>query len=169
MRNFSTEISILGRLFNDTLINTPFFFPRPIKEWQAIFREFAPLLENKNIIFALKNGIEIGFMLWHPNYNMILHNNATNNAVSFYLKYLFHRSEINQFKINAVGVMPQYYKSGVILGLFQELYVMVGDKYSAGETSFVFDENIASTKICQRFCGNPYRQYKIYETSSQKI
>ncbi|MCL1918077.1 MAG: hypothetical protein FWG14_07145 [Peptococcaceae bacterium] len=163
LRNLRREMDILGALFNETLKETPFFFPRPITEWYELFKELKPILRDENIIYVLHKGVEVGFLFWHPNYNMVLSGNGKNNTLSFFMKYLLRRRKITEMKINALGVMPEYSQSGAVMGLFHELYSVINGHFDGGETGFVFDSNAGSASICQRFCGPAYKHYVLFE------
>jgi len=163
------EMEVLGALFNETLAGTPFFFARPIEEWYETFFDLKPLLNGENIIYALKDGREVGFLFWHPDYNMVLQRNRKNSTAGFFLRYLLGRRKINQMKINAIGILPEYQRSGVILGLFDQLWQAIAGRYSGGETGFVFDANTASTSICRRFCGSAYKHYVVFEAEAARL
>jgi hypothetical protein len=165
LRDLRAEMNILGALFNETLKDTPFFFPRPAVEWYEVFKELRPILRNENILYVLKDGKEVGFLFWHPNYNMVLRGNGRNSAPGFFLKYMLGRRNISEMKINALGMLPEYRRSGAVLGLFNELYSAIRGKYSGGETGFVFDSNASSAAVCRRFCGPAFRRYVLFETA----
>lgn len=163
LRNLRGETAILGDLFNRSLEDTPFFYPRPIEEWYEVFHDLKPLLKDENLLYVMSEGKEVGFLFWHPNYNMLLHRNQKSSAAEYYLNYLFRKRHMTELKINAIGILPEYHHSGAIVGLFNELKVMTKDRFQSGETGFVFDDNLPSAQLCRQFCGPAYRHYSMFE------
>lgn len=162
LKNLKHEMQILGGLFNQTLADTPFFFPKSPAEWYDVFKTLRPILKNENIIYVLKDKREVGYLFWHPNYNQLINKNK-NSALNLVIKLILHKKRLSEIKINALGVLPQHFASGAVIGLFNELTRRTITRFSGGETGFISDANTRSKIITQRYCGKPFRQYALYE------
>jgi len=121
------------------------------------------LLKDGNIIYAMKDGREIGFVIWHPNFNEIMPDNGRMNPLWFFLRCKLFGGRIREFMINTIGVLPEYEKTGASLGLVNEMFKQVNGIYRGGETCFVWDDNIKSSRFCQALCRNVLRRYVVYE------
>ena len=161
--NLPREMEILGDLFNKTLEGTRFYAPRPHQESYEMIRGLKPLINNEHIIYALKDGREIGFVIWHPNFYQALSNNARQNELLFFLKCKLFAKRTTEYKINTIGVLPAYENSGAALGLINEVYKRVKGRFSGGETAFVWDGNLKSTLFCRATCVGECRHYVVYE------
>jgi len=163
LNDLKREMEILGSLFNKTLAGTRFYFHKDIRESYEMIREIRPLLKNENIICAMKDGREIGFVLWHPNFNEIIPDNRRINLHVFFLRCKLFGGSIKEFMINTIGVLPEYENRGVSLGLINEVVRRVNGVYRGGETCFVWDDNIKSSLFCRALCREALRHYVVYE------
>jgi hypothetical protein len=163
LRDLEREMAILGELFNKTLAKTRFYFHKDIRESYEMIRAIRPLLKDGNIIYAMKDGREIGFVIWHPNFNEIMPDNGRINPLLFFLRCKLFGRRINEFMVNTIGVQPGYEKTGVSLGLVNEIFKQVNGVYRGGETAFVWDDNLKSSLFCQALCRNALRHYVVYE------
>lgn len=163
LKNLKEEMNILGDLFNKTLGDTRYYFHKEIQESYEIIKAMVPLLKNENIVYAMKDNKEIGFLFWHPNYNQVLTQNRKNTDVSFLIKYNLNKSKVKEMKVNAFGILPEYSGSGAIIGLFNEVYKIVKNRYIGGESSFVWDDNKKSTLINRRVNEKECKHYVVFE------
>lgn len=162
LKSLRREMEILGDLFNRTLADTPFFFAKTPAEWYDVFKAFRPIIKNENIIYAMKDGREVGYIFWHPNYNQLIDKNR-NSTLSLILQLLFCKKRLTEMKTNALGVLPEHFASGAIIGLFNEMHKRAYGHFMTGETGFICDDNARSRLLTRRYCGEPYRQYALYE------
>jgi len=163
LNDLEREMLILGDLFNKTLDKTRFYFHKSIRESCEMIQAIRPLLKNSNIIYAMKEGREIGFVIWHPNFNEILPENGRVNPLLFFLRCKLFSGRIREFMINTIGVLPEYENMGVSLGLINEIFKQVKGVYRGGETGFVWDDNSRSSVFCRTHCRDALRQYVVYE------
>ena len=163
LNDLETEMAILGDLFNKTLDKTRFYFHKDIRESYEMILAIRPLLKDGNIIFAMKDGREIGFVIWYPNFNEVVSNNNRSSLFLFFLRCKLFGRRIREFMINTIGVLPEYENIGVSLGLVNEIFKQVNGVYHGGETGFVWDDNLKSSLFCQTLCRNVLRHYVVYE------
>lgn len=162
LKKLPEEMSILGKLFNETLSYTRFYFDLSAEESYELMKPLVPLLSDDNIIFALYQGKEIGFIFWHPDYHQLL-KPGKNHVSAFLLKYFFKRKMITDFKINSLGVLPEFWRSGVATGLINEIYQRTKGHYRGGETSFIWDDNYRSTLTATHLTGKTFKRYVLFE------
>ncbi|MCL1825638.1 MAG: hypothetical protein FWG26_06800 [Betaproteobacteria bacterium] len=163
LNDLEREMAILGDLFNKTLDKTRFYFHKDIHESYEMIRAIRPLLKDGNIIYAMKDGREIGFVIWYPNFNEIISDNGRINPLLFFLRCKLFGGRIREFMINTIGVLAEYENTGVSLGLVNEIFKQVNGVYRGGETSFVWDDNSKSRHFCRTWCRNALRHYVVYE------
>ena len=167
LQKFSEEMDILGRLFNETLASTRFYFCLSKEEYNELIKPLAPILSEGNIIFASHKGKEIGFIFWHPDYHQLL-KAGKNRIALFLIKYYLQKKTITDFKINAIGVLPEYWSLGVATGLVNEVHQRTKNRYLGGETSFIWDDNHQSVQATTHFTGKPFKRYMLFEKNMMK-
>jgi hypothetical protein len=165
LKNLRREMDILGELFNKTLAGTPFYAQRSIVESYEMIRAFRPLLRDENILYAMREGREIGFLLWHPNFNELFATNRRLSSLAFLLKCRLRRRRIREYKINTLGVLPEFQNSGASFGLINEVYKRTTEtqRLLGGETAFVWNSNRKSSLFCQAMCKRECKHYVVYE------
>jgi len=139
-----------------------YFYREPVCLYELI-REMKYFLKRENLIFVMKEGKEVGFVFWHPDYNEIIPGGKRNSMLGIGLRYLINRNRIKKIKLNAIGVLEEYRNTGAVVGLLYEVYKHVFDRYNGGETNFVWDSNIPSRKLNQHICDREVRHYCVYE------
>lgn len=164
-RRYGRECELLGRLCNACLAGTPLYFERPPGAMRELLAPLRPLLRPENLIFALKDGREIGFLFWHPDYNQVLAGGVRNSLAKLLLLYGLRRRRIDRFKLNAVGVLPEHRGGAALMGLVQQTRGYTAGRYREGETNFVWDSNVASTRFNRHVMGGVCRRYRVYEAS----
>jgi hypothetical protein len=166
MRKFKEEILLMGRLCNECLKETRWYFDRdPVALYQLI-GGMRPMLRPENLIFAMHRGREIGFMFWHPNYNELMPGGRRNSLLSLFLRYILFGKRIKGLKLNAIGILPQYRRTGVLIGLVHRTHLAAAGRFETGETNFVWDDNKDSRLINSRMTDTELRHYRAYETTA---
>lgn len=162
LKDFKKEMKILGDLFNKTLGDTQFYFHKEIIESYELLKELLPLIKNENIIYVMKDGQEIGFIFWHPNYHELFKSNKKSSTIKFIINHALNKNKIKEMKTNAIGILPEYQGSSAIFGLFYEVYKVTKGRYIGGESSFVWDNNAKSTLLCRRVSEKDYKHYVVF-------
>lgn len=163
IKDYKNEMTLFGDLCNETLKETPYYFSRkPICMYELV-KDLKPFLKPENLIFALKDGKEIGFIFWHPDYNEILPGGKKNSMLSIGLRFLFRRKYIKKMIINAIGITKPYQRSFIAYGLLNEVYKVCKDDFEEGVTNFVFDDNPDSILFNKNNTEEEDRHYCVYE------
>ena len=122
-------------------------------------RVFIGLGKGENLLFAVdEKGEDVGFLFWHPDFNQMLKGGEKLSTLKIIFGYLFHRKKIDTVKLNAIGAL----KPRVTKELIVAFNRITGRKYKYAETNFVWDNNVRSTHLNQRFFGQAHRKYEVY-------
>lgn len=162
MKNFKEEMLLFGSLCNQTLKDTFLYFPRPPIAMYELMKDLKPFLKPEYLIFAMKDGKEIGFIFWHPDFNEIIPGGKKNSMIKIGLVYLFNHQKIKNLIINAVGIIEPYKRSAVAYGLLYEIYKNAKMKYIGAESNFVWDNNLDSKMFNQRHMHSESRHYCVF-------
>jgi hypothetical protein len=164
------ESVIYTRLNNRAFVHHPYWADRDEAEDLELFYPFRYLLDNENLVIAEYFGEPVGFYLWYPDFNQLIHSQRDFNA-SDVLKYRFGKN-IDTLRFTEIGIVPQFQGSPAAFALIQKTVPYLMEKgFEYCEGGFIFEENRASiafvSRILQRCYGRkpePYRKFAVYET-----
>ena len=163
MANFKQESILFGELSNRFFADTYLYFERDPHDMYRLLKPIRPLLESENLIFACRDGKEIGFLFWHPDFNEVIPGGRRNSTLSTGVRCLLGKNRIRNAKLNATGVDPRYHGSSVVAGLLGELCSSCAGRYEGVESNFVWDSNRRSRYLHQHFPHEEVRHYKTFE------
>jgi hypothetical protein len=166
-RRFEQEMILLGELSNRCLGQTYLYFERDPYAMYQLLRPIRFLLESQHLIFACRDGREIGFLFWHPDFNEIVPGGRRNSDLAVGVRCLVGRDRIRTAKLNAVGIEPRYQGSSVVAGLLGELVRSCAGRYESVETNFVWDSNPRSRHLNTHFPHREARHYKTFELDAR--
>jgi GNAT superfamily N-acetyltransferase len=164
---FKHEMILLGELSNRYLKETPLYFERDPYAMYQLVRPIRPLLESRHLIFACREGQEVGFLFWHPDFNEVIPGGRRNSALAAGIRCLLGRNRIRTAKLNAMGVDHRYRGSSVAAGLLGELVQSCTGRYESVETNFVWDSNRKSRLLNTHFPHREARHYKTFELEAR--
>ena len=163
MAKFKQEAILLGELSNRFFADTYLYFERDPHDMYRLLKPIRPLLESENLIFACRDGKEIGFLFWHPDFNELIPGGRRNSALATGVRCLLGKNRIRNAKLNATGVDPRYHGSSVVAGLLGELCSSCAGRFEGVESNFVWDSNRKSRYLHQHFPHEEVRHYKTFE------
>lgn len=162
---FKEEVLLFSRLCNETLNDTYLYYERAPEHLYELVNELRVFLKPENLIFAMHEGREVGFIFWHPDYNQIIQSGRRNSVIRIGVDYFLHRKRINTVKLNVIGVLPEFRKMGVAPGLIEEMAHYCKGRYEFCETNFVWDSNIESRHMNEMNMEGVAREYSVFLAS----
>jgi GNAT superfamily N-acetyltransferase len=167
-RQIRRDVAIYTWLNNQSFQDHPYWADRAEAEDYELFYPFRFLLNNENMVIAEYHGQPVGFFLWYPDFNQLVHSQRDLNVwdvLRFRLK-----NGIDTCRFTEIGVVPQFQGSPVPLAMIDKAFPFMrkaGYKYC--EAGFIFEENRRSLLFTKRImsrCGldpTPHRQFSVYE------
>jgi hypothetical protein len=156
------EMELFGDLANRCLNHTRYYFERQPHQLFELLHKMKIFMRPEYLIFVMKDQHEVGFIFWHPDFNEVLHPGKTYSAVGFGLRHLLRSKPYTTVKVNAIGLLSPYRKTGAAMGLFMTALGYAGSKYMQGETNFVWDCNEASRRFNLGMGGQVDRRYSVF-------
>jgi len=163
MRHFKKEMLLLGELSNQCLGETPWYFPKPPMAMYEILKEIRWFLKPEHLLFAMKDGREVGFHFWHPDFNEVLPGGKRTSLLGIAMRCWCYAHRIKTFKLNALGLLPEVRNSNILPILLNETYRYTGQRFLSGETNFVWDSNQQSRLLNHNKMQTRQRIYRAYE------
>ncbi len=159
--HLKAEAELYTTLNNLAFASHPFYYQRRTAEDLELFREFRPFLKEENLLFLETDGQPIGFMLWYPDFNQVMHAKETIGLGSLLKAKLF-ASQIRRFKIVELGVIPEFQNSGGVLALFQRCLALTSHRFQECESGWILASNRASAGFGTRWAQEEYKKYHLY-------
>lgn len=159
-RHFKREMMLFGQLVHDCLKTTPYYSKKTPYQMYQLMNQTRLFFRKKDIIFAMKNGKEIGFIYTHPDYAEFF-NKGRLNYITFYLRFL--TGKTSRVIYNVIGVLPDYQRSGVAVNLVEQSIRFRKKDYRYGCSSFILEENKESTSLCRKIATGINKEFHLYE------
>jgi len=163
--NFEESMRWYTKLCNEIFSGHKYYYKREYEEDIELFSAMLPLLNEGNLIFAMKDGAPVGFILWYPDYNELVPRLGRVDFGTF-IKCKLLGQKPKTIIVTEIGVYPEYEGSGLILSLFNELNNIVRKKYSSATTivsSWIYDENEKSKKLASFLLEHKNKEFVSYE------
>ncbi len=165
MKHFKKDMLIFGDLCHKSLKGTPYYSKKTPYEMYELMKQIKFIMRKEDIIFAMKDGKEVGFVYTHPDYAELF-SKPRLNYITFYLRFLFKKTK--NVIYNVIGVLPEHQLSGVAIALIHKSILLRQKKYPYGVSSFILEDNIQSTKLCRKLSVGINKEYHLYEIGRDK-
>jgi GNAT superfamily N-acetyltransferase len=165
MQHWEEELERITVLLNLALAHLPDFRPWPR---EVVFNSLAPfrkIADPELILFAEENGQPIGWLPGLPNLNeALIHANGLRYPWDM-LSLLWHaRKQPRCLSVKSVLVRPEYWGSGVIVLLFDEMLRKARAKgYRWIDASLTSEDNPRTPALADRFGARLYKRYRVYQ------
>jgi len=140
------------------------FVPMSTEEFDYTANSLKPLLDPSLALVAEVGGQAVGFCLALPDYNVLFKRMGGRLLPTGIFYLLFGRCLIERIRVLLFGVVEQYRRSGVDMLLLYHLFTNgMARGYTAGECSWILEDNLLMRRALDRIGAVPYKTYRIYE------
>ena len=160
--HFADECEIMREICDRTIGQTYLYEPTEEGHFFQLLKDMKILLSGKNLLILRRDGKDVGFLFWHPDYNEVIRPGKSCSALKFALGYALHRSKVDTVKLNSIGVEDSCRGKGT-LALLRAFSECIGDRYKYIETNFVWDCNTKSSLLNKKMTGEVCRTFAVYE------
>lgn len=160
MKHFKRDMLIFGDLCHKSLKGTPYYSKKTPYEMYELMKQIRFIMKKEDIIFAMKDGKEVGYVYTHPDYAELF-DRPKLNYIKFYYRYLFKKTK--NVIYNVIGVLPEHQLSGLAIALIHKSILLRQEQYPYGSSSFILEDNIPSTKLCRKLSIGINKEYHLYE------
>lgn len=152
-------------LNNSSFIGHRYYYKRRYEEDIEMLKELFLFMKEDSLIFAFKDNKPVAFVMWYPDFNKLVKPGEAFGTVHFF-RNLFKNKKIGTAKVMEYGVLSEYRKVGLPLGLLHQIFKVMGRyKIKDAETSWILEENRDSNSVCEAVCDSLYKRYVVYEKS----
>jgi hypothetical protein len=164
-KDFKDSIRRYSDLSNAIFQDHRYYFYRDYREDFRLFSAMKLLLKPCCILFAQKNGRDIGFLLMYPDFNELV-DIGKGAGISTFIRHKILKRPISVIKIPEIGVLPEYQSGGAILFLLFEALRLARINYPSATnivSGWILNENRKSINLVSKLAPNIYKRFAAYE------
>jgi GNAT superfamily N-acetyltransferase len=164
VKNFDRDVQTVIQLSNESLAINWGYSPVTDAEVQAMASDLKPILHPKAVVFAEDGqGKPIGFAIAIPDVNQLI-KGLNGRLLPFGIfKLLFGLSRLTQYRMFALGVIPEYHGKGVDSLIYRALYESCYSPKVRMEINYVLEDNYPMNNAIIKLGAKPLRKYRVYE------
>ena len=164
MKNFNREVETIISLSNQSLVDNWGYSPVTEDEVRAMAHDLKPIIHPKAVLFAEdQQGKPIGFAIAIPDVNQILKGLNGRLFPFGWVKMLWMLPRLTQYRMFALGVIPEYHGMGIDSLIYRALYEMCYNPDIRMEINYVLEDNYPMNNAILKLGAKPLRRYRVYE------
>jgi GNAT superfamily N-acetyltransferase len=166
MKNFDREVETIISLSNQSLVDNWGYSPVTEEEVRAMAHDLKPIIHPKAVLFAEdQQGKPIGFAIAIPDVNQILKGMHGSLLPFGWAKMLWQLPRLKQYRMFALGVIPEYHGMGIDSLIYRALYESCYSPDIRVEINYVLEDNYPMINAILKLGAKPLRRYRVYEMS----
>jgi GNAT superfamily N-acetyltransferase len=166
IREFQAEVDRVKVLYNACWEKNWGFVPMTDEEIDHLAVQFKPVVVPDQVVFAEKDGKQIGFALALPDFNVVFRKHRSGRMLPAALDLLWNlkREKIRRARVLLLGVLPEYRGKGIDSALYHWIWTKSGDHgmYWA-EGGWVLEDNAAMKLGLEKMTFVKYKTYRLYD------
>ncbi len=164
MKRLEEEVPILVRLINISLADNWGIYPVTDAEAAAMVRDLKQIVHPKAILIAEDQaGKPIGIAMSLPDINVLLKGLNGRLFPFGWLKLLWGIPRLNQYRMWALGVLPEYHGKAIDSLLYRAMYDYLYNQNLRLEINYVLEDNDRMNNALMKLNVKPLRRYRIYQ------
>ncbi|MCX7880369.1 MAG: hypothetical protein N2517_06885 [Ignavibacteria bacterium] len=162
---FWRDVQILKEVYNSAWVPNWGFVKWTDEEFDYIAKDLKLIADPKLALIAESKGKIAGFGLALPNINECLIYNKSGSIVEALFHILTKRKKIKFIRIIALGIVPEFQRTGIDSLLYYELGSRGVERgYKFGEASWVLEDNEMMNKgLTTTMDAKVYKIYRLYQ------
>ncbi len=164
MRHWKDEIDPLLGLLNAGLAHLTGHIPWRRESVQSLLEQFKDFADPELVLFAEENCKMIGFFPGVANLNdVLIHANGLRYPWNYAETWLRMRRRVDSLTIKSILVLPEYWGSGVVVMMFDEMWKRARAKgYRWMDLSLTSTDNPKTPALAERMGASIYKRYQVY-------
>ncbi len=165
MKHFDAEVEKFLPIYNASWDKNMGFVPMTEAEVRQMGKDMKMALDPDFAFFAEKDGKTIGIALSIPNLNEIFIKIPRGRLFpTGVFKFLFGRKSIKTVRVIALGVLPEYRKTGLDVCFYVRNYQTALRKgIKRAEASWILENNDLMNRALLQIDAKVFRKHRIYE------
>jgi ribosomal protein S18 acetylase RimI-like enzyme len=164
MHDLESDVMTITRLANESISDNWGFYPVTDEEARVMAHDLKQIIDPKAVIIAETNeGKPIGFAMTLPDINSIF-KGLNGSLLPFgWLKLLVQLPRIQQYRMWALGVIPDYQGKAIDTLLYRATYEALYTNKIRLEINYVLEDNDRMNNALYKLGVKNLRRYRVYE------
>ena len=164
-RDFEDEVRRFMDVYNAAWSSNWGFVPLTDREMRHLAKELKPVLdEDFACVAETADGEVAGVSLSLPDYNQVLAHLNGRLLPLGWLKALRARRRIDEIRVFALGVKPEFQHTGVAAGLYRDVWdACYRRTIPRVETGWILEVNEPMNRAMEALTGRIVKRYRLYE------
>ena len=165
MRRLEAEVAIIVDLANRSIAENWGFYPATAEEGKAMARDLRPVVDPELVMIAEDGqGVPIAFAITLPDLNVLLCGLGGRLLPFGWLRLLLGRKRLRQYRMWAIGVVPEYQGRAVDALLYRRLHEVLTPRGAVRlEANYVLEDNAPMINAMENLGLEELRRYRVYE------
>lgn len=166
LKRFKEEVATVMSVYNSAWERNWGFIPMTDAEFDAMAREFKPVVDPNLVLIAeTTEGEPIGFLLALPDLNRAIKPLKNGRLFPFgVFKFLWHKRKIRTARLLTLGMKPGYQRSGIGAALYLRCFQQgAANGYDNAEASWILEDNGPMRQALEKIGAYVYKTYRVYE------
>lgn len=164
MKRFERDVATAFGLYNAAWEQNWGFVPMTEEEFRFQAKDLKSVINPQIVLLAEKNGTAVGFSLALPDFNIVFKKMGGGFFPFGIFHFLLGRRSIHHARVLALGVLPEYRRTGVDILLYHDsIRAGFGQGYRTSEMSWILEDNEFMCRAIERMGGVVTKVYRIYE------
>ena len=164
MKNYDREVEVFLELSNTSIIDNWGYTPVTDAEADALAKDLKGVIQSEGVLFAEDaEGQPIGFAIALPDINILL-KGLNGRLLPFgWLKLLLGIPRLRNYRMFALGVIPEYHGLGIDSLIYRALYESLYTPDIWMEINYVLEDNYPMNNAIHKLLAKPLRRFRIYQ------
>lgn len=166
MKQLDADVQSIVHIANEATKDNWGFIPVTDAEAEDLAKGLKMIVDPDLIMIAEADGRPIGYQITLPDVNVILKNLNGRLFPFGFLKLMTGLKKIRQYRIWALGVLPEFHRRAIDILLYQKMYEVLKARQPVYlEANYVLEDNMAMNNPILKLGLNHVKTYRVYEAS----
>jgi hypothetical protein len=164
MNNLEADVKTMVRLANLSIADNWGYYPVTNKEAAVMAHDMKQIVHPKALLIAEDaRGEPIGFAMSLPDVNLLLKGMNGGLLPLGWLKLLRGIPRLNQYRMWALGVVPEYQGCAIDTLLYKATYDAIFSDKLRLEINYILEDNDRMNNAVIKLGAAPLRRYRVYQ------
>ncbi len=165
MKRIEEDVQTVVEVSNLSIADNWGYYPVTVDEGKAMARDLKQIIHPKGVLFAEDSkGRAVGFAIALPDVNVLLKGMNGRLLPFGWLKLARGLPRLKQYRMWALGVIPEYQGKAIDTLLYRRLYEELFSPELRMEVNYVLEDNERMNNALLKLGVKPLRRYRVYET-----
>ncbi|MCD6117366.1 GNAT family N-acetyltransferase [bacterium] len=164
MKHLKEDVRKIVQVTNESTSNNWGFVPVTPEEADDMAESLRPLVNPDIVMIAEVGDRPIGYLIVLPDVNQLFKDLKGKLFPVGIWRMLFQKNRINQFRVWALGMIPEYQRKAIDTLFYKRLYeVLVPTEPARVEANYILEDNMAMNNPILKMGFKEYKRYRVYE------